>query len=226
MDREAWQAAVPGVAKSQTQLSDWTTTAPIRVIINSPSFYIQKCFWTRKHGVPMSIGFHVVFHCHCPHSHSLPRSEQQPHWTSLSFQLSVISLVIGALPWPYLCCPLTEKLLHYPHLHLISAPPPPDPCWPAVLSFRLSLSSIYVPLLHDTYHSGSCFIYIYLGVSWINIQLSLLLESGHWPCCLFFFFLSLKVKYQTDFDWLNQWINNKWANEQIYWLFTTLAKIK
>ena len=24
MDREAWSAAVPGVAKSQTQLSDWT----------------------------------------------------------------------------------------------------------------------------------------------------------------------------------------------------------
>ena len=174
----------------------------------------------------MSIGSHVVFHCHCPHLHSLPHSEQQPHWTSLSFQLSVISLVIGALPRPNLCCPLAEKLLHYPRLHLISASPPPDPCWPGVLSFRLTLSSIYVPLLHDTYHSGSCFIYIYLGVSWIDIQLSLLLESGHWPCCLFFFFLSLKVKCQTDFDWLNQWINNKWANEQIYWLFTTLAKIK
>ena len=26
MDREAWHAAVPGFAKSQTQLGDWTTT--------------------------------------------------------------------------------------------------------------------------------------------------------------------------------------------------------
>ena len=26
MDREAWRAAVHGVAKSQTRLSDWTTT--------------------------------------------------------------------------------------------------------------------------------------------------------------------------------------------------------
>ena len=24
MDREAWRAAIPGVAKSRTQLSDWT----------------------------------------------------------------------------------------------------------------------------------------------------------------------------------------------------------
>ena len=27
-DREAWHAAVHGVAKSQTQLSDWTTEKP------------------------------------------------------------------------------------------------------------------------------------------------------------------------------------------------------
>ena len=28
MDREAWRAAVHGVAKGQTRLNDWTTTAP------------------------------------------------------------------------------------------------------------------------------------------------------------------------------------------------------
>ena len=28
MDREAWRAAVHGVAKGQTRLYDWTTTAP------------------------------------------------------------------------------------------------------------------------------------------------------------------------------------------------------
>ena len=27
MDREAWRAAVPGVAKSRTRLSGWTSTA-------------------------------------------------------------------------------------------------------------------------------------------------------------------------------------------------------
>ena len=31
MDREAWSAAVRGVANSQTQLSDWTTTALYKV---------------------------------------------------------------------------------------------------------------------------------------------------------------------------------------------------
>ena len=33
MDREAWRAAVHGVAKSQTQLSDWTK------LIWQPSFF-------------------------------------------------------------------------------------------------------------------------------------------------------------------------------------------
>ena len=32
-DREAWRAAVRGVAKSQTQLSDWTTTTSLLFII-------------------------------------------------------------------------------------------------------------------------------------------------------------------------------------------------
>ena len=34
-DREAWCATVPVVAKSQTQLSDWTTCAPLEAWITS-----------------------------------------------------------------------------------------------------------------------------------------------------------------------------------------------
>ena len=179
MDREAWQAAVPGVARSQTQLSEQQQHLSGSLSIALHFTFTSVSVWTVKCGLPMSIGSHEVFHCQRPHPHSLPCSEQQPHWTSLSFQLSITSLVTGALPGLYLCCPLAEKLLHYPHLHLISAPSPPDPCCPGVLSFRLSLSFIYVLLLHGTYHSGSCFTYIYLGVYLISVQLSFLLESGH-----------------------------------------------
>ena len=35
MDREAWHAAVPGVAKSQTQLSDWTELTVMGIVRNS-----------------------------------------------------------------------------------------------------------------------------------------------------------------------------------------------
>ena len=34
MDREAWRAAIHGVAKSQTQLSDWSDLIPIGFNIN------------------------------------------------------------------------------------------------------------------------------------------------------------------------------------------------
>ena len=38
MDREAWRAAIHGVAKSRTRLSDWTE-------LNwSLNFTVQKCF--------------------------------------------------------------------------------------------------------------------------------------------------------------------------------------
>ena len=33
-DREAWRAAVPGVAKSQTRLSDWATTIKIIILFH------------------------------------------------------------------------------------------------------------------------------------------------------------------------------------------------
>ena len=35
-DREAWRAAVPGVAKSLTWLTDWTTMLPIGQVFSSP----------------------------------------------------------------------------------------------------------------------------------------------------------------------------------------------
>ena len=35
MDRGAWQATVNGVTNSQTQLSDWTTTISLHILVNS-----------------------------------------------------------------------------------------------------------------------------------------------------------------------------------------------
>ena len=47
MDREAWRAAVHGVAKSQTQLSDWTELNPDGIPTQQ---HCYSCFQTRKLG--------------------------------------------------------------------------------------------------------------------------------------------------------------------------------
>ena len=41
MDREAWHAAVHGVAKSRTQLSDWT-----ELLGSHATFYVNKLVWS------------------------------------------------------------------------------------------------------------------------------------------------------------------------------------
>ena len=43
MDREAWGAAVHGVTKSQTQLSDWTTTNGTVFLIWGRSLHVSHC---------------------------------------------------------------------------------------------------------------------------------------------------------------------------------------
>ena len=42
MDKEAWSAAVHGVAKSRTQLSDWTELKPIPTSISTDSWIPKK----------------------------------------------------------------------------------------------------------------------------------------------------------------------------------------
>ena len=44
MDREAWRAAVHGVAKSQTWLNNWTEMNWSDILFNSlPTYFIQYC---------------------------------------------------------------------------------------------------------------------------------------------------------------------------------------
>ena len=56
MDREAWSAAVHGVAKSWTQLSDWTELRHIKYIIkiNSIFFSVVNTFWCAFHFYEMN----------------------------------------------------------------------------------------------------------------------------------------------------------------------------
>ena len=42
-DREAWRAIVHGVAKGQTQLSNWTTIPAVQTWSDSTCFHFQKC---------------------------------------------------------------------------------------------------------------------------------------------------------------------------------------
>ena len=63
MDREAWQAAVPGVARSQTQLSEQQQHLSGSLSIALHFTFASVSVWTVKCGLPMSIGSHKVFHC-------------------------------------------------------------------------------------------------------------------------------------------------------------------
>ena len=55
MDREAWRAAIHGVAKSQTRLSDWTELTPVKKTI----IYTHGLINYQKH--ELQIGFIFVF---------------------------------------------------------------------------------------------------------------------------------------------------------------------
>ena len=60
-DREAWHAAIHGVANSQTQLSDWTTTTRPEYRIDSPwgnwpELAKRLISWGKKGTEPVEVG--------------------------------------------------------------------------------------------------------------------------------------------------------------------------
>ena len=78
-DREAWRAAVHGVAKSQTWLSNWTELTEYSVLYRHHIFFIHSSInghlgysvsWLLWNSAAVNIGVHVSF---CP-SRYMPRS--------------------------------------------------------------------------------------------------------------------------------------------------------
>ena len=66
MDREAWRAAIHGVAKSQTQLSDFTFTFPLHTLEKEMATHSSVLAWRipgtgEPDGLP-SMGSHRVGH--------------------------------------------------------------------------------------------------------------------------------------------------------------------
>ena len=70
-DRDTWYAAVPGVAKSQTQLNDWTTTNFNKTQLNEKNYTIvgihynlPKSIWTDichfKNSLQMAMAISII----------------------------------------------------------------------------------------------------------------------------------------------------------------------
>ena len=129
MDREDWRAAVHGVAKSQSRLSNWT----------EPLTMVQKCFlivqvylraWLDYNGESRILG--IVLTTNNNESHSVASDSLQPPWTaahqaSLSitnFQ-SLLKLMSIKLVMPshhlILCRPLLLLPSIFPSIRVFSS---------------------------------------------------------------------------------------------------------
>ena len=58
-DREAWSAAVHGVAKSQTRLSDWTTKSHLKSLTVTCGYWLM--YWINKNNRMLSSLYKVIF---------------------------------------------------------------------------------------------------------------------------------------------------------------------
>ena len=89
-DREAWRAAVRGVAKSQTRLSDWTTTGALH-----PAFS-----WKEMKGfIVISSSFSLSFlRLEADSLDHVPR-EQWNHSLAVCYLKAWVSFTVGKVGW-------------------------------------------------------------------------------------------------------------------------------
>ena len=100
MDREAWRVAIHGVAKSQTQLSDWTEPNWTDELLLERKMAIHSSIlawiipWTEKPGGLQSRGLQGVWH----------------NWMTNAYTVHKLLLVVSL-------CPTEKCLLKYPLNH-------------------------------------------------------------------------------------------------------------
>ena len=145
MDREAWRAAIQGVAKSQTWLSDWTELNWTGKLLKIPDYSLTERFyifhfklfmtpWTVVRQAPLSNGF-----------------SRQEYWSGLPFpspgdlsprdptQVSCVSFIAGgSLPTEPLRKPLLALGCSF---HFLCLNPP------SLLQYPHSIENIYEVLI-------------------------------------------------------------------------------
>ena len=139
-DREAWYAAVHGVTKGQTQLSDWTSTTTVTNKVGycaqSPSHvWLFATPWTEDHHAPQSMGFSRQEYWSglpCPPPGDLPNPGIKPRLLHfLPWQVDSLPLAPPGKPKFDYCSEVNSHLLSasgkmgtpFEIIHIVAQPP-------------------------------------------------------------------------------------------------------